>query len=72
MGNLNVDKENVIVIGDNPNDVIAAKRAGITSIGVTWGIDNNNDLISSSPDMIFHKVAEFAEFISDIYRFKSQ
>ncbi|MER2169178.1 MAG: HAD family hydrolase [Psychrobacillus psychrodurans] len=67
---LNIDKKDIIAIGDNPSDIIAAKRAEVTSIGVTWGIDNHNDLIASNPDMIFHRVAEFAEFISNRYNLK--
>ncbi|WPK10290.1 HAD-IIIA family hydrolase [Lysinibacillus louembei] len=57
--NLNTDSANSISIGDHFNDTIAAKSAGIFSIGVTWGDgtfsqhqSSNADLIISNPDSL--------------------
>lgn len=69
INNLGIDKKDIISIGDDSKDIIAAKSAQVTSIGVTWGIANQQELINSKPDMLFHNVKELADFISNRYNF---
>ncbi len=46
------DKKSVFMIGDTELDIIAAKRAGVKSIGVTWGARDENFLEAYNPDFI--------------------
>jgi phosphoglycolate phosphatase-like HAD superfamily hydrolase len=64
---LNVDNQEIFAVGDDPKDIIAAKRAQVYSIGVTWGIDNDIELIDSKPDFVFYKVNDLIDFISERY-----
>jgi HAD superfamily hydrolase (TIGR01549 family) len=62
-----VSTENALSIGDMKRDIIASKNAGVTSVGVTWGCENIDELISSSPDKICNSVAELADLIWSIH-----
>ncbi len=46
------------VIGDTPTDVMTAKRAGATSIGVTWGFRTREDLANAGADRIVDRPEE--------------
>lgn len=37
-------------VGDSPHDVEAARAAGLTSVGVSWGAFSEEDLQSAKPD----------------------
>ena len=52
MNDLGVDKENCVMIGDTINDIGLGVNAGITSIGVTWGYNDKNLLISAGADYL--------------------
>lgn len=41
--------DNTIMVGDGINDILSAKKAGMKSIGVTWGDVLEIDLKDSSP-----------------------
>ena len=52
MNDLGVDKENCVMIGDTINDIGLGVNAGITSIGVTWGYNDKNLLLSAGADYL--------------------
>jgi phosphoglycolate phosphatase len=60
---LNVDKERSIMIGDGPNDIIAAKNAGIRSVAVTYGYSNREELSKLHPDFMIDSLTELAKII---------
>jgi phosphoglycolate phosphatase len=47
-----IPKENAIYVGDETRDVEAAKKAGIHSIAVSWGLANRDILNAVQPDQI--------------------
>lgn len=53
-----LDKNNVIYVGDEPRDVSASKKADIKVIGVTWGFGGIPGMKSSKPDKTVTTVAE--------------
>lgn len=64
----NLKKEETVMIGDAPSDVISAKESGITGIGVLWGYgDNKTDLIKSS-DYTVKNVQELKECLNFNYQ----
>lgn len=67
LSKLQVPKETVISIGDDPNDIIAAKRAGVASAGVLWGARDQQALINSSPDYLFRTTEEMTKFLRGRY-----
>ena len=42
MGELQANPACTVYVGDSENDIIAAKSAGITALGVTWGVGKRN------------------------------
>lgn len=42
----------VVVVGDSPNDVLAARAFGAASIGVTWGLVDRRALAEARPDVL--------------------
>lgn len=55
---LKIDKNDVTYFGDESRDIIAAKKAGIKSIAVTWGFEGTIPLSSANPDFIINKPEE--------------
>ena len=44
--------EEVIYIGDEDRDIIAAKRVGVKVIAVTWGYNSKEKLMKEKPDCL--------------------
>ena len=49
---LNVSVEKTIMIGDSKNDILAAKAAGMDSIGVSYGYNYGEDIGIYEPDAV--------------------
>lgn len=62
---LGVNKDSIISIGDDIKDVIASNKAGVTSIAVTWGLNDNYKF--KDADYIFNNVNELMEYICERY-----
>ncbi|ASA23433.1 hypothetical protein B9T62_23070 [Paenibacillus donghaensis] len=61
---LNVNPVDILAIGDDPKDVIAAKAAEMYSGAALWGALNKRELLSSSPDFTFYNVEDIYRYIS--------
>lgn len=59
-----IDKDKIISIGDDPNDIIASRSAGVISGATLWGINNPEVLIKQNPDYIFSSVNELKLLIN--------
>lgn len=60
---LNVPKDTIISIGDDPKDIIASKAAGVYSIAATWGSPSVNDLTGANAEAICNSVADLKMII---------
>jgi phosphoglycolate phosphatase len=49
-----------IMVGDSSVDIIAAKRAGIFSVGISKGLGNQQDLFNASPDLIISNFSDLS------------
>lgn len=47
-----VDRRDSIIIGDRPSDIEAGKRAGIATVGVTYGFSTADEIWNSKPDSV--------------------
>lgn len=56
----------VIYIGDEDRDIIAAKKAGIRIIAVSWGFNSKKRLIKENPDYIAESPKELIKIIQNI------
>lgn len=55
----------VVYIGDEIRDIVAARRAGMISGAVTWGYNRAAALRRQRPDLVFGQVAEICERLID-------
>ena len=60
---LGIPTEQTVMIGDSSNDILAAKAAGITSIGVRYGYNYDTPIESFGPDAAVDRFAEIMEFL---------
>ena len=54
-----------VMIGDRHFDLNAAKRAGLPSIGVTYGYGSAEEIAASSPTYTVNSVAELSALLTD-------
>lgn len=52
--------DRAVIIGDSAADTVAGRAAGITTIGVTWGSPDHEDLFAAKPDLICETAPELA------------
>ena len=63
MKGLNANREEAIIVGDMDIDIIAGKRAGIITCGVTYGIGKKEDIIKAKPDFIIDDIINLKNII---------
>lgn len=61
----NVEKKEVLYVGDSGVDMQTAINAGVTSCGVTWGFRPRTELESFHPDYIIDKAEVVKSMVSD-------
>lgn len=59
-----LDKQHTYYVGDEVRDVIAAKKAGLKSVSVTWGFNGEQILAAQNPDYIVHTPKELQEIFT--------
>lgn len=63
MNRLNTNKEEAIIVGDMDIDIVAGKKAGIITCGVTYGIGKKEDIIKAKPDFIIDDIIDLKNII---------
>ena len=54
----------IVYIGDETRDIIAAQKAGIRSAAVTWGYNSRQSLENQRPDYLIHSPQELFQLFS--------
>jgi HAD superfamily hydrolase (TIGR01509 family) len=67
ISNAGVDKEYVISFGDNLNDVLASKSAGVKAVGCSWGLKNNKNDFHNLCEFIFDNTLDLKIFLEKEY-----
>lgn len=62
---LGVNKEDVMMIGDNYHDIEAAKNAGVLSAGVAWSIKGEDFLKQYNPDYILQHMSDLLSIVKE-------
>ncbi len=63
MEHLNIKKDEVLYVGDSDVDMITARNAGLTSVGVDWGFRDAETLKSNGADHIIYSPLELLSLI---------
>ncbi len=58
-----LDRKNLLYVGDEPRDVSASHRAGIAVIGVSWGIAGKSGFKHAQPDELVTSVDQLYQTI---------
>lgn len=58
-----LDKKEIIMIGDAPSDIEAAKEAGVEIASVIWDSYSSEKVIAMNPENCFSTVKELREFL---------
>lgn len=51
------------MVGDSAMDIYAGRGSGLTTIGVTWGVPDHDDLRAAGPDRLVSSTLELAEVL---------
>lgn len=64
----NLEPENVAYTGDTSDEVIGGRRAGVKTIGCTWGYQHESLIKASEPDAIAASPSELPEVIKSVFK----
>jgi len=59
-----IDREDAVMVGDSKNDILAAKAAGMHSIGVTYGYNYGENIQDYKPDATVDEFNEILDILS--------
>jgi phosphoglycolate phosphatase len=69
---LTVDAQAVVVVGDSPNDILAARGLGAVSVGCTWGLVPAQVLRALEPDHLIDTPLQLAAMYPALRRDPAQ
>jgi len=55
-----------LMVGDSKNDIVAAKRANIQSVGVTYGYNYGEDIAVYEPDLVTSDFAQLLKLLAPL------
>ncbi len=58
--------EELIYVGDETRDIVAAKRSQVKAIAVSWGFNSKEILAQQNPDFLIHQPKELIDIIKGI------
>lgn len=60
-----ISPADALIIGDRKHDVLGAKKAGIVSVGITWGYGTLEELQTAGADYLVKDVASLERLLAD-------
>lgn len=61
----NLERDDVIYVGDETRDIKAAQKANIKAIAVSWGFNSPEVLAAHNPDFLIHQPRELIAVIEN-------
>ncbi len=58
---LNVSMDEVVMVGDSPNDINAARALGAISVGCTYGLVQLGTVKAAKPDFLIDRIEQLAD-----------
>ena len=55
---VNSSPELTIFVGDNPNDILAGRAAGVTTVAAMWGAFNRKETLAAGPQLAFESPSD--------------
>ena len=66
LAEFDIDKENAVMVGDTTFDILMARNAGTSAIGVSWGVHDIEELLEAGADTIVDNVSHLPNSINQI------
>lgn len=60
---LNVPASEAVMVGDSQYDILAARAAGVASVGVGWSLKGEAHLRQFEPTYIIHRIGELIDIV---------
>ena len=64
MDKWNIKQSEFLMVGDSKNDILAAKAAGVASIGLTYGYNYGEDISVSEPSAVCDHFSDILTFLA--------
>ena len=64
----NINPLDVVYVGDEDRDIVAAKKAKIKTIAVTWGFNSKEKLSREKPDYLVDSPIQILEALQDLHQ----
>ena len=58
-------KSEVLYVGDSDVDIETARNAGVTSVGVSWGLRGREELIAAKADVIIDYAHQLLDYVKE-------
>ncbi|WP_428772684.1 phosphoglycolate phosphatase [Vibrio sp.] len=58
-----LNAQQMLMVGDSKNDILAAKNAGCPSLGLTYGYNHGEPIASAGPDYVADSVSELVDIL---------
>ena len=58
-----VSADQMLMVGDSKNDILAAKNAGCASFGLTYGYNHGEPISASNPDYIADDIQQLVDVV---------
>lgn len=65
LNKMNLNKDEVIMIGDNSHDIEGGKNAGVKTAGVAWSAKGEEFLMGFNPDYMLHHITDLLAIIEE-------
>ncbi len=60
----NCQPEEMLMVGDSKNDILAAKNAGCTAFGLTYGYNHGEPIAASNPEFVADTIADLLDVVA--------
>lgn len=64
MEKYNCQPQEMLMVGDSKNDILAAKNAGCYSFGLTYGYNHGEPISASKPDFVADIIADLVDVVA--------
>ena len=64
LNDLSYNKEQTLVVGDMPVDILMGKNAGVYTCGVTYGNSDKDSLLEAGADYVIDGISELPDILS--------
>ncbi|MDB1122360.1 phosphoglycolate phosphatase [Vibrio algarum] len=58
--------DQMLMVGDSKNDILAAKNAGCFSFGLTYGYNHGESISDSNPDVVADQLSDLLEILPEL------